>query len=133
MQFGQLPLLALVGARDQSGWTMFSVRGMRHDWTCARSQDGALRTVDIMKMQAWSAIMRVSECVSVSVSMCVRVRAYDVRVCVHVHVVLIPATCTCTFRNTAYTVKPSAHALTHPLSLHKPVMICVKTVCTVSS
>ena len=62
MEFGQLPLLALVGVRDQSGWTMCSVRGMRHDWTCAHSQDGAFRTVDIMKMQAWSVI--VSVCVS---------------------------------------------------------------------
>ena len=69
MQFGQLPLLALVGARDQSGWTMFSVRGMRHNWTCAHSQDGALRTVDIMKMQAWSAIVSVCVCVCV----CVRI------------------------------------------------------------
>ena len=70
MQFGrpQVPLVVHIGARDQSGWMMFSVRGMRHDWTCAHSQDGALRTVGIMKMQAWSVIVSVcvSECECVS-------------------------------------------------------------------
>ena len=61
MQFGQPqpPLVVHIGAQDQSGWTMCSVRGMRHDWTCAHSQDGAFRTVDIMKMQAWSVIVSV--------------------------------------------------------------------------
>ena len=59
MQFGRPPLLPLVRAHDQFGWTMCSVRGMRHDWNCAHSQDGAFRTVDIMKMQGSSVIVSV--------------------------------------------------------------------------
>ena len=64
MQFGQpQALLELhIEAQDQSGWTMCSVRGMRHDWSYAHSQDGAFRTVGIMKMQASSVI--VSVCVA---------------------------------------------------------------------
>jgi len=46
----------------QSGWTTCSVLGMRHDWTCAHSQDGALTIVGIMKMQAWSVIVSVCVC-----------------------------------------------------------------------
>ena len=61
MQFGQPQALmeVRIEAQDQSGWTMCSVRGMRHDWTSAHSQDGAFRTVGITKMQELSVIVSV--------------------------------------------------------------------------
>ena len=80
MQFWQPPLLALVGALDESGWAMFSVRGMRHDWSCAHSQDGAFGTV--IQMQAWSVIVSVCVCVCVCVIVCVYVCVCVGGVCV---------------------------------------------------
>ena len=61
MQFGRPQALMelRIEAQDQSGWTMCGVRGMRHDWSCAHSQDGAFRTVGIMKMLVWSVIVSV--------------------------------------------------------------------------
>ena len=72
MHFGQpqAPLELHIEAQDQFGWIMCSVRGMRHDWTSAHSQDGAFRTVDIMKMQAWSVIVSVCVCVCLCLSAC---------------------------------------------------------------
>ena len=80
-----LALLHLDVVQDQSGWTTYSVLGMRHDWNCVHSRDGAFTiftiAADIIEMQAWSAIVSlcVCECVCV-VCVCV-CAAHTVMIC----------------------------------------------------